>query len=67
MIATDVLDLLSHFLDDYYGRMLDNSHSPQFTPNRVGAFGSHLTDCYTLPVKINGEKFYISVEKDPNQ
>lgn len=66
MDAHDLLILISHFLYDHYGSKADIGHSYD-TPRQVGAFGNDLTDCRTFRATLNGERFFISIEKDPNQ
>jgi len=36
-------------------------------PRAIGAFGKTGTDRWVQPVMIDGARFYLSVEKDPNQ
>lgn len=41
---------------------------PAFSnPRQIGPFGKELTDRLTQAVTLDGEKFYVTVEKDPNQ
>lgn len=65
--AQYLLAFLTHFLDDYYGIANFDSQPPRYAPRGIGAFGKTQTDTWTQAVMLDGERFTITVEKDPNQ
>lgn len=66
MDATELLSFLAHTLKEAYSQTFD-CRAAFCNPRNVGAFGETITDRFTQPVTIDGEKFFITVEKDINQ
>lgn len=67
MDAQELLSNLVEELELYVGHKDFDCQPPFWTPRHVGPFGATFTNRYTQAVMIKGEKFFITVEKDPNQ
>jgi len=66
MDAQTLLTFLVAYLDEGRHGEID-CQPPRFDPRRVGPFGTERTDRYTQTVMIDGTRFHVTVEKDPNQ
>jgi hypothetical protein len=67
MDAQTLLTSLTSWLDERWGPQDFDSQPPFAAPQGVGPFGKTLTDRWTQPVMVDGERFFLTVEKDPNQ
>jgi hypothetical protein len=67
MDAKQYLTMLTRSTEEFLGFRNVNWQPARYDPQHVGAFGATKTDRYSQVITIAGEKFTVTVEKDPNQ
>lgn len=68
MDALQYLTFLILSTDEFPGfRQVDHPMAPVKNPRYSGALGKTWTERHTQPVMIDGTRFIVTVEKDPNQ